>query len=631
MSPPAPSAQPYFNMDFAEQLKSSLDIVKVVGEYVRLRRSGSTGRYTGLCPFHQEKTPSFGVHQGRQFYKCFGCSAGGDVFKFVMEIEGLTFPEVLKLLAERNGIPIPQRTEFTTAESKLRAVLLDMHTLAAARFQEALRGPQGAEPRAYLARRGVSQEIVDAFELGYSDPSGQTLARIFAERGFSAEQMETSGLVRKRDTGGYYDSFRGRLMFPIHNESGKVIAFGGRALRDEDQPKYLNSPETPIYRKTSVLYNLHRARESMRRANRAVLVEGYMDVIGVYVAGVKEVVASCGTALTAPQVRAIRRHADTVAVNFDPDAAGANAAERAIQPLLDEGLNVRIVSLDAPGSSPEVGPGVKLDPDEFAKRFGAEAYRAALDTAAGYFHWLADRARARYDMRSAEGRVAAFKFLLPAVQKISDKLERAAVADDVASYLGLDKGLVLDQFKKAATDRTGASAFAPPASAAAASGVPRVSIPAMERILLNALLSGEEARAEILPQLPPSVTEEFSTREVFEALRQADLNYRETGSPVTLAHVDARLAAPAQTLLHAALNADETEGDELREQARACVRRLQSDTRKRHLDNLRSLVKSAEREGRLEEALNLMAELGRLERETPRGPTSAGRVSAGAH
>lgn len=595
-------------MDFAEQLKSSIDIVKVVGEYVRLRRVGSTGRYTGLCPFHQEKTPSFGVHQGRQFYKCFGCSAGGDVFKFVMEIEGLTFPEALKFLAERNGVPIPQRTEFTTAESKLRAVLLDMHELAARHFQDALRGPQGGEARAYLARRGVSPEIVETFGLGYSDPSGQAFTRILLERGFSEEQMEASGLVRKRESGGVYDSFRGRLMFPIHNESGKVIAFGGRALRDEDQPKYLNSPETPIYKKTSVLYNLHRSRESMRRSNRAVLVEGYMDVIGIYSAGVKEVVASCGTALTSAQVRVIRRHADTVAVNFDPDAAGANAAERAIQPLLDEGLNVRIVTLDAASA----GSGVKLDPDEFVKRFGPDAYRAALDSAGTYFHWLADRARGRYDMRSAEGRVAAFKFLLPAVQKISDKLERAAVADDLASYLGVDKGLVLDQFKKSATDRTAA----PPPS------VPRISVPAMERILLSALLSGDDLRNEILPHLPAALTEEFRSREIFEALRQADLNQRETGAPVTLGQIDGRLSAPVRTLLHEALNADETEGEELREQARACLRRLHSDARKRRLDGLRSQVKTAERSGRLEEALNLMAELSRMEREAPRVPVS---------
>src|SRR5712692_757527 len=450
-------------MDFVEQLKASIDIVKVIGEYVRLKRVGATGRYVGLCPFHQEKTPSFSVNQARQFYKCFGCGVSGDALKFVMEFDGLTFPEALKLLAERNGIPMPKRTEYADAESKLRAALFDIHAIAARLFQANLRGPQGAEARAYLARRRVSAEGLETFELGFSESSGQALVHRLTEERFSPEQLEASGLLRKRNDGsGSFDAFRGRLMFPIHNETGKVIAFGGRAMRDDHPPKYLNSPETPIYRKTSVLYNLHRAREGMRHANRSVLVEGYMDVIGVHAAGVKEVVASCGTALTAAQARALHRHADTVVVNFDPDTAGANAAERAIQLLLDESLHVKVLTLDG-----------GLDPDDYVKQHGAEAYRAKLDSASGYFHWLADRARARFDMRGAEGRMDAFKFLLPAVQKISDKLERAAIASDLAGYLGVEPGLVLDQFKRAAADRR-APAILPQ---------PRANIPALERIL----------------------------------------------------------------------------------------------------------------------------------------------------
>src|SRR6266404_1269153 len=476
-------------MDFKEQLKSSVDIVKVVGDYVRLRRMGSTGRYSGLCPFHQEKTPSFSVNQTRQFYKCFGCGVGGDVFKFVMEIDGLTFPEALKYLAERNGIPMPVRTEYADAESKLRGALFEIHSIATNVFQTNLRGPQGAEARAYLERRGVAPEMIETFQLGFADASGQAMVRRLAQERFTQEQLDASGVLRKRDDGsGHYDYFRGRLMFPIHNESGKVIGFGGRAMRDDDQPKYLNSPETPIYRKTSVLYNLNRARDGIRRSGRAVLVEGYMDVIGVYAAGIKEVVASCGTALTPQQVRMIHRHADTVIVNFDPDTAGANAAEKAIPLFLDEGLHVRVLALDG-----------GLDPDEYVKQKGAEAYRTKLDSSSGYFHWLADRARAKFDMRSAEGRMDAFKFLLPAVQKISDRLERAAIANDVAGYLGIDAGLVLDEFKKAAADRRPAA----PRSA------PRPAVPAMERMLLNALIASADVRAEILPELDTALTEGF--------------------------------------------------------------------------------------------------------------------------
>jgi len=580
-------------MEFVEQLKSSIDIVKVAGEYVRLKRLGATGRYVGLCPFHQEKTPSFNVNQTRQFYKCFGCGVGGDAIKFVEEIEGLSFWETVKMLAERYGIPMPKRSDYSDADSKLRGALLEMHTIAARLFQDSLRGPQGAEARAYLSKRGVSQEVIDTFELGYAEPSGQALTRKLSERSFSAEQLEASGLVRKRnESQGYYDSFRGRLMFPIHNESGKVIAFGGRSMNDEDQPKYLNSPETPVYKKTSILYNLHRARDAVRRSGRVVLVEGYMDVIGVYAAGVKEVVASCGTALTNGQVRTMHRHADTVVVNFDPDTAGANATEKAIQLLLDEGLHVRVVALDG-----------GLDPDEYCKQNGAEAYRAKLDGATTYFHWLADRARSRFDMKTSDGKVAAFKFLLPAVQKIRDKLEQAATVNDLASYLGVDPGLVLDQFKKSAADRRAPVPQAEPASA----------IPHMERILLNALLASDRARTEMLPALLPEMTAAFVTREVFEGLRQA----AEDGPAFSYAALEGRLQASGRELLRDAVTADETTGEAVSwEQAQACLRRLESDFRKRQAGELRARVKSAEREGRVEEALSWMAELGRLERES---------------
>jgi DNA primase len=582
-------------LEFVEQLKSSIDIVKVVGEYVRLKRVGATGRYVGLCPFHQEKTGSFGVNQERQFYKCFGCGVGGDVLKFVMEIDGLTFPEALKQLAERNGIPMPKRSDFSDAESRLRGVLLDMHATAAQVFQANLRGPQGAEAREYLERRGVSQEMIETFGLGYSSAAWEDLARRFTEQGIPQDQLEASGLVRRRNEGqGFYDVFRGRLMFPIHNESGKVIAFGGRAMRDEDQPKYLNSPETPIYRKTSVLYNLHRGRDSMRKLNRAVLVEGYMDVIGAYSAGVKEVAASCGTALTPPQVRTLHRLADTVVVNFDPDAAGANATEKAIQMLLDEGLHVRVLALEG-----------GLDPDEYVKQNGAEVYRAKVESAGGYFHWLADRARARFP-KTAEGRADAFKFLLPVVQKIQDKIERAGVAAEIASYLGVDQGLVLDQFKRAAMG-------ALPHSRAQQPSQIRSAIPAMERILLSALLGSDLARSEVLPQLAPAMTGEFSTWAIFDALRQID---GLTG-PAAFAALEARLDPASQSLLHELAAADDIGNEESSlKQAQACLLRLKSGLKKREVDDLRARVKAAEREGRMEEALRLIAELRQLEEET---------------
>lgn len=572
-------------MEFVDHLKSSIDIIKVVGEYVRLNKAG-TSRYKGLCPFHTEKTPSFHVNAAHQFYKCFGCGAGGDVLKFVMEIERISFFEALKLLSERNGIPMPKRSEYSDPESKLRGSLFTMHEIAERLFQSNLKSPAGADARAYLAKRGLTPAQIDEFGLGYSDPSGSSLVRRLEHEGFGADLLESSGLVSKRQDGsGCFDRFRGRLMFPIHNESGKIIAFAGRALRDGDEPKYLNSPETPLYHKTYVLYNLHRAKDAVRKLERAVLVEGYMDVIGLYSAGIREVVASCGTALTNTQVRAIKRHSETIVVNFDPDAAGSNAAERSIQMLLDEAMRVRVLELDG-----------DLDPDEYVAQHGADVYRARIDQAAGYFHWLAGRARKRYDTRTAEGRVDALKFLLPAVQRISDKLERAAVAGEVAGLLGVEQGLVLEHFRKTAIERRAAS----PAQTSSA-------VPHIERILIHSVLASGETRAQVMPRLRQlQAVARFQTRAIFEAL----LHLEELGAPVSFGQLEARLQENDRGLLHQVISADEMgEAAIGLEPALACLQKLESMQDEAQISELKARIKTAEQQGNLEEALRWMREL----------------------
>jgi DNA primase len=573
-------------MDFVEQLKSSVDIVRTIGEYVRLKKQSGSPRYTGLCPFHTEKSPSFSVHSALQFYKCFGCDAKGDVLNFIMEIERLTFYEALKLLAERNGIPMPKR-EYSDAESKLHGAVLEMHEIAAAQFQANLNGPAGQEARNYLNGRGVSSALAQEFGLGVSDASGQQLVRKFENR-FAPEQLEQSGLVMKRqESAGFYDRFRGRLMFPIHNESGKVIGFGGRALRAGDEPKYLNSPETPLYHKSFVLYNLHRAKTALRKTEQTILVEGYMDVIGVYGAGVHNVVASCGTALTNTQVRAIKRHSERIVVNFDPDAAGTNAMERNMQMLLDEHLSVRVLDLDG-----------ELDPDEYVKQFGAQAYEAKLQQAPAYFHWLADRARKKFDMRDVEGRLQAFKFVTPAIQRISDRLERFAVANDVASYLGVDPKLVRDHFS------TGPKQVRP-----AGPGSP---VPANEKLLLNSLLASAAARSKVIPQLSeiPAV-DRFVMRNVFKTmftLHTDQVAFR-------FADLEGRLNDTDRNLLANVVFADELiEEDKAIELAVACLETLKAQDPKAELADLRARIQAAERSGNLEEAMRLMEEEARRSR-----------------
>ena len=572
-------------MDFVDRLKSQVRIEDVVGEYVKLRKSGPS-RYMGLCPFHNEKTPSFTVHVVHQFYKCFSCGAGGDVVKFVMEKEGLSFWEALKQLAERYGIPLPKRSQYSDEDSRQRGSAFEMHEMAQEAFRANLEGAAGEAARAYLARRGVAAETIAQFGLGYAERSGQALVRMFGKRGFSSAQMEQSGLVGKRQDGSFYDRFRNRLMFPIHNESGKIIGFGGRALAADDEPKYLNSPETAIYKKSFVLYNLHRAKETIRKQDRVILVEGYMDAIGVTAAGVANVVASCGTSLTAQQVQAMKRHSARIAVNFDPDAPGSNAAERSIGLLLEEGMQVRIVELDG-----------GLDPDEYCRERGAAQYQQRLDEAKGYFYWLADRARAKHDVRSSEGVVAVLNALLPAVEKVTDPLERSAIANDLAAYIGVPQGMVLDSFRKTAASRQEKPMERP-----------KIALRHDERLLLNAILADEEVGKQIAGQLQESdAVAGFASRRVFQAASALV----GAGGRLNFENLHARLEEADQNLLAEAVLEGEPEvtpGAVVA--AMDSIRRSQARGLR---DQIKARIREDERAGRWEETLRLAAELEKID------------------
>jgi len=577
-------------MDFAQDLKSQIDIVRVISDYVpRLRRFGN--RYSGLCPFHNEKTPSFSIYAEHQFYKCYGCDAKGDVFNFVMTIEGLTFWEALKKLAEQHGIPLPKQSQASDDKTRLRAALYEIHEIAAAHFQANLGANNAAPVRAYLKQRGVTQDSAEQFQLGLSDKTGRTLLRLLEQRGFKPDQMVPSGLIGRGEDGSLYDRFRNRVMFPIHSESGKIIAFGGRALDPEDKAKYINSIETEIYKKGSVLYNLNRAKLAASKQDRIVLVEGYMDVIGAAQAGVTEVVASCGTALTTEQIRAMKRHSQNLHLNFDPDAAGAKASERSISLLLDENMHVRMVELEG-----------GLDPDEFCKEHGADVYRARVAGAKDYFYWLADRARARYNMREPQGRIEVFQFLLPAIQTLNDKLKRAAVASDLASYLGVDSGSVLEQFRKMAVDRVErniAPAQADPAKAT-------------DRILLPLLLSNADARGELIGGLREiAALQQGPTAKIYATL----MAMHEAGDPIGFNSVHERLAPEdqerlASIVLDPAAVPDSGEDGAGLENGRACLNALLRDEREARRRELKVRIRQAEREGRMQDALRLMSELG---------------------
>ena len=426
---------------FAERVKQQADIVRVIGEYVRLKKSGAN--FTGLCPFHQEKTPSFAVHPVKQIYHCFGCGAGGDVFKFVMEMEKSPFPEAIRTVTEKCGIAIPkprERSPEERRENQQRSALVEMHRETAAFFSRALHdSSEGKVAAAYLEDRGLDREAMKRFGLGFAPSSGDALLR-FLKQKYPEKLLDVSGLVSRDQSGRAYDRFRRRIMFPIANEAGKVIAFGGRAMGD-DTPKYMNSPETPIYTKSTVLYHLDRAKEALRQSDFAVLVEGYMDAIAVARAGIANVVASCGTSLADPQIKLLGRFTRRVIVNYDPDTAGQAATERSIALLLESEFDVRVLSL----------PG-KADPDKFLKEQGVDAYRNLLAQSPPYLDYLISRAR-QMDRTTAAGKVAALNFLMPYVQRLPNRLLRSEWATRIASELRVDEPVLREALRRAAAER----------------------------------------------------------------------------------------------------------------------------------------------------------------------------------
>jgi DNA primase len=456
--------------DFAYSVKQQADIVRIVGEYVKLRKSGAQN-YSGVCPFHNEKTGSFSVHATRQFYHCFGCGVSGDVFSFVQKIENITFPEAVRIVAQKLGIAMP-KVQFASPqearEAKMRGSLLDLHEMACAWFQDQLKKPDGAHAREYLVGRGLTPEAIDRFRIGFAPESGFLLRDrlkgeaeedLLRESGLFSWKEHASDQKPGADTNNQsagkaaiYAKFRNRIMFPICNESGKVIAFTGRTLATDEKagPKYLNSPETPIYSKSRVLFNLNHAKEAIRKLDYAILVEGQMDCISVFNAGFHNVIATSGTAFTEVQAKLLARFTKKIVVNFDPDAAGAAAAERSLTLLVGEDFEIRVLTLEQ-----------GFDPDLYIRRKGAPAYVAALKASQKYFDYLIERARTQFPVRTPEGKVKAINYLLPHVQRVPSRIVRDELSNEIAQKLQIDSSVLRQELKHVAAARTSVQVKAP--------------------------------------------------------------------------------------------------------------------------------------------------------------------------
>jgi DNA primase len=491
---------------FADKVKTQADIVRVVGDYVRLKKAGQN--FMGLCPFHSEKTPSFAVHPVRQFYHCFGCGQSGDVFSFVMALEKCEFLEAVRIVAEKCGIPIPKpkpRSPEERRTTQQRSALVEMHKEAAAFFARQLEAtPEGRAARAYLEDRGLDAATFEQFALGYAPAAGDALLRSLKAK-YAEKLIEASGLCVRDPSGRLYDRFRRRIIFPIGNERGQVIAFGGRALGDE-MPKYLNSPETPIYSKSNVLYNLHRAKEPIRQRDFAVLVEGYMDAIAVARAGVGNVVASCGTSLAEQQTKLLARFTRRVVVNYDPDTAGQAATERSLSLLLEQSFDVRVLALPNLEGKP-------ADPDLYIRREGAAAYQKLLGDALAYLDYLIARAR-QMDLASGEGKLRAVNFLMPYVQKVPDRLLRSEWATRIAQQLRIEEPVLRESLRRAAAERR--SEVKPKSELLSTPGKPA------ERRLIQMLIDAEPFRARLAEEIAAGELHRgLETEKIFEALLPA--------------------------------------------------------------------------------------------------------------
>ena len=492
-----------FPQQFIDDLRLQANILQVVQEYVPLKRAGRT--YKGLCPFHAEKTPSFHVDPERGFFHCFGCAAGGDVFKFLELHEKMGFQDAVRMLAQKAGLSLPEPADGGTddqrRDAQLREALLKIHEVASAYFREQLAAPAGAKARQQLKERGLSPQTIDTLGFGFAPQSRDGLRTALLNQGFSEGLLVQSGLIAQRDGGGLIDRFRNRLMVPISRDSGSVIAFGGRQM-DPDQggPKYLNSPETPIYSKSRTLYGLNLSKAAIRKTGFAVLVEGYFDFAQVFQSQAAPAVASCGTALTVQQAVLLRRFTSRVVLSYDPDAAGESAAVRSSDLLVAEGFDVNVAMLDR-----------GEDPDTFIRRRGADQYRERLRHSRPYLEYLLDQAAMGLDFARDDSRREFLGRMLTVAARIPDAATRDQFADRMAHKARITEDVVRAEIRKAAAGRR--------------TEVTTREVPALgqmknaEKGLIWSLIHDTEGAYEALDELEGADLETLAGREIFEVAR----------------------------------------------------------------------------------------------------------------
>jgi DNA primase len=589
-----------FPQTFIDDLRRQADIVRVVQDYVSLKKKGAN--WMACCPFHKEKTASFSVSPAKDIFYCFGCQKGGSVFNFVMEIERVTFPDAIKIVAEKTGMPLPKMVDDSRFEAHKRESdqVIELNQWALVWWEDQLKSKSGRAAREYLKGRGIDEETIQTFHLGFAPDSWEALSTHLRQKGASQEQLERSGLVVKKDEGGSYDRFRGRLMFPVIDAQGRAIAFGGRTMEPDGEPKYLNSPETPAYTKGRHLFGLNLTRDEIRRNGFAILVEGYLDLIVPYQFGVRNMVASLGTALTPEQVKLIARFARKVVVNYDGDRAGVQAAKRAIETILAEDLEVKVLVL------PD-----NADPDDFIRKYGVTEYQKRRGEAQPHIQFVIDQAVRDRNLHSPSDKAAAVEEALPFVRAVRSRIQKREYFDIVMDGLRVQPDQRRELWQRI---RSGASTDA--ASVQEMVRWSPASRPTVaEERLLELLLANEELRKIILPRLESGDYEGLATAPIFRALVSLDKEGQGVGFD-SLSEATADDAQTSELLARLMMTDTTTESfDESLAAADSCLAALHLMKLDRRIDELSSEVADADRTGDSERRDRLAMEKLRLSKQ----------------
>ncbi len=620
-------------MGVTDEIKDRLDIVEFISTYVPLQKAGRN--YKGLCPFHADTTPSFVVFPDGQSWHCFGaCAAGGDIFTFLMKRENLDFSEALRVLAQRAGIPLAPRTDAERAEDERRTLLHDINAAAAQYFHHLLlHSPLGQVARDYLAKRQLADETWRAFQLGYALPDWEALSGHLIDKGYEEADIFAAGLTVDRESGGYYDRFRGRLIFPIHDVKGSVVGFGGRAL-DDSLPKYVNTPQTPLFDKGSILYGIHVARGAIRDAGTAIIVEGYMDVLMAHQHGFSNVVASMGTALTESQVRTLRRLAKSFILAMDADAAGEEASLRGLEVAKKQygvehrqsreikevyqhirlkkyvDANIKVITLPRGQDPDDV---IRQDPEDWA-----QLVERALPLMDYYFQVAAEGK----DLDSAHGKSALVRQLLPLIGEIADGIERAHYLQRLAHLVRIDERTLAAELARSKS-RGGGGA---PLDQSELSRVFQTSR-TLEDYCLLLLLKAPESLDE-LEKLTPDDFVAVENRSIFLALHES----LEMGDPFDIAgfraKLDPVLAQHLDVLLEEETKRPSLADEDLRSEVERTLLRMKDRNDRRELEQLESVLRDArergdtEEESAVKERIRVITQR-RLGREKLRGAWSA--------